>query len=65
MNIGDVLFESMVPGGRMLNCEPVDVESWCWCIELDDRDESTEVYGWRSRSAFAGGGVSARLSGDA
>jgi len=48
----------------MLKWEPEEsVELWCWC---EEREESTLAKGWRSRlSVLAGGGVRARLRGEA
>lgn len=54
-------------GFMMWNCEPDEpAELWWWWRE--DREESTVSTlekGSRSRLASAGGGVRARLSGDA
>ena len=53
-------------GFMMWNWEPVEsAELWCWWERLDERDDSTDGNGWRSRPGSGAGGVSARLSGEA
>ena len=53
-------------GFMMWNCEPVEpAELWCWWEMVEERLLSTEGKGWRSKPGSGGGGVNARLSGEA
>lgn len=53
-------------GSMMWNCEPVEaVELWCAWEMLEERLLSTDGKGCRSRPESGGGGVRARLRGEA